>query len=92
MYGGEKMSAEIQQSLLIEEQRLKEAEAERYTRQRAFRVAFDFLDHHLPVLETEEYWLKVCEDLSVTSAENIDNRLCQELLSAVLIYMSNTIK
>ena len=87
MYGGEKVSAEIQQSLLAEEQRLKEAEAERYTRQRAFRVAFDFLDHHLP-----EYWLNVCEDLSVTSAENIDNRLCQELLSAVLIYMSNTIK
>ena len=90
MYGGENVSAEtIQQSLLEEEQRLNDTEANKHIRQKAFRVAFDFLESHLPVRNAEDYWLRVCEDLSQVSAANIDNTLCQELLSAVLIFMSN---
>jgi len=79
----------IQQSLLDEEKRLNNAEADKRARQKAFRVAFDFLDNHLPIVNAEDYWQKVCSDASMISAANIDNTLCQELLSAVLIYMSN---
>ena len=90
MYGGENVSADmIQQSLLDEEKRLNNAETDKHTRQKAFRVAFDFLENHLPIMNAEDYWLRVCNDVSIVSAENIDNTLCQELLSAILIYMSN---
>ena len=30
---------------------------------RAFRIAFDFLNAHLPVVGGEEYWLKTAEDV-----------------------------
>ena len=93
MYGGAKVNEEaVQQSLLSESDRMEEEQRQTHFRQRAFRVAFDFLEKHLPVQNTDEYWLKVCQDVSYASADNINNELCQELLSAVLEYMSNTAK
>ena len=77
----------IQQSLFDEGKRIEERERMDKEHKAAFRVAFDFLTTHYPAQDTEEYWLKTCDDISFASGENIDNRLCQELLGAVLNYL-----
>lgn len=77
----------IQQSLLNESQKIDEKERMDKEHKTAFRVAFNFLTEHYPAQDTEEYWIKTCDDISFASGENIDNRLCQELLGAVLNYL-----
>lgn len=82
----------IQQSLLDETERMDEAERLAKGHPKAFRVAFDFLAAHYPPANTEEYWLKTCKDVSLVSAENIENQLCQDLLYAVVNYLSELCK
>ena len=83
---------DIQQSLFDESNRIEEQERLNRIHKTAFRVAFDFLEKHDPPENTEEYWLQTCEDINYTSADNITNELCQELLGAVLRYLSEKVK
>lgn len=78
----------IQQSLRDESQRIEDKERMDKEHKTAFRVAFNFLTEHYPAQDTEEYWKLTCADISIASGENIDNRLCQELLGAVLNYLA----
>ena len=83
---------DVQQSLFDESNRMEEQERLNRIHKTAFRVAFDFLEKHDPPENTEEYWLQTCKDLNYASGDNITNELCQELLSAVLVYLSNKVK
>ena len=83
---------DIQQSLFDEESKIERAERDGRIHKAAFRMAFNFLAAHWPTEMTQEYWEKVCRDIEAVSAENITNNLCQELLSAVLVYMSRAEK
>ena len=79
----------VQQSLLNEANAIERERNEKVSRQQAFRVAFDFLEQHLPKQNTEEYWLNLCADISYVAALNDNNKLCQELLCAVLVYIAD---
>lgn len=83
---------DVQQSLFDEQTQIEKRERETRLHKTAFRVAFDFLQSHWPPENTEEYWLKACDDIRYASYDNTTNELCQELLSAVLVYMSNSSK
>lgn len=83
---------DVQQSLFDEQAKMEQLERDKRIHKAAFRVAFDFLDAHYPPGDDQEYWLKTCDDIRVASDENILNTLCQELLSAVLIYLSDKVK
>ena len=72
---------DIQQSLFDEENRIEQAERDQRIHKTAFRVAFDFLQAHYPPENTEEYWLKTVKELGIISSQNINNELCQRLLS-----------
>ena len=79
----------VQQSLLNEADTIERDRANKVSRQHAFRVAFDFLEKHLPTQNTEEYWLNLCNDVSYVASLNDNNMLCQELLCAVLVYIAD---
>lgn len=49
---------------------------------RAFRIAFDFLNAHLPVEGGEEYWLKTAEDLGEACRAADSDPLAVDLLAA----------
>ena len=49
---------------------------------RAFRIAFDFLNAHLPVEGGEEYWLKTAEDLGEACRAADSDPLVVDLLAA----------
>ena len=83
------MTAESLKQMLREEEKKIDQSTLHKT---AFRVAFDFLMMHYPPQQSKEYWLKVCDDIRKVSEANYFNQLCQELLSAVLVYLSNTEK
>ena len=78
---------DVQQSLFDEEAKIEQAERDSRMHKAAFRVAFDFLQAHWPVQHTEEYWLKFCEDIKFVSGVNSTNELCQELLTAITMYL-----
>ena len=86
------MSTDIQQSLFDEQARMEQAERDNRMHRAAFRAAYDFLNTHYPPEDTEQYWLQTCADVGIVSAEHITNELCQELLTAVLLYLSNKVK
>lgn len=83
---------DVQQSLFDESNRMEEQERLNRVHKTAFRVAFDFLEKHDPPESTEKYWLQTCKDLNYASGDNITNELCQTLLSAILIYLSDKVK
>lgn len=56
-------------------------------RKAAFRVAFDFLEKHMPPKNTEEFWNEACLDLSTAYMDHRGNRLCVALLVAVMNYL-----
>lgn len=49
---------------------------------RAFRIAFDFLNAHLPVAGGEDYWLKTAEDLGEACRAADNDPLAVDLLAA----------
>ena len=49
---------------------------------RAFRIAFDFLNAHLPVVGGEEYWLKTAEDVGEACRAADSDPLAVDLLAA----------
>ena len=49
---------------------------------RAFRIAFDFLNAHLPVEGGEAYWLKTAEDLGEACRAADSDPLTVDLLAA----------
>ena len=49
---------------------------------RAFRIAFDFLNAHLPVEGGEGYWLKTAEDLGEACRAADRDPLAVDLLAA----------
>jgi len=79
----------IQQSLLVEEVRIEQLECAARMRKTAFRVAFDFLEKHDPPEYTEEYWTGLAADVMEVSGANMDNALCQRLLTAVVLYLDD---
>ena len=84
------MSIEIQQSLFEESNRIEIIQRQAQFRKEAFRAAFDFLEKHDPPVNTEEFWMQFCKDLSAVSKEHKNNELCQKLLIAVAIYLGET--
>ena len=48
----------------------------------AFRIAFDFLNAHLPVAGGEDYWLKTAEDLGKACRAADSDPLAVDLLAA----------
>ena len=78
----------VQQSLFDEESNIEQVERDKRMHKAAFRAAFNFLAAHYPANPTEEYWTKMCDDIRVVSYENVNNELCQELLAAVILYLS----
>jgi hypothetical protein len=60
--------------------------------QKAFRIAFDFLNAHFPPSEDEEWWkqtAKECADASVASGETT---IVIELLTAIMNYLGKEYK
>lgn len=49
---------------------------------RAFRIAFDFLNAHLPAEGGEDYWLKTAEDMGEACRAANSDPLAVELLAA----------
>ena len=49
---------------------------------RAFRIAFDFLNAHLPVAGGEAYWLKTAEDVGEACRAADSDPLAVDLLAA----------
>lgn len=56
---------------------------------RAFRTAFDFLMQHWPVQNTNEWWSRTVDDLSLTAEDTKGNELAWRLLGAILDYLSS---
>ena len=83
------MAITVQQSLIEEVNKIDLAKQVENQHKKAFRVAFDYLITHWPVRNTEEWWEAACMDISIAAADNEDNRLCKELLTAVLDYISS---
>ena len=79
----------IQQSLFDEEVRIVQLERAARMRKTAFRVAFDFLEKHDPPEYTDEYWTKLANDVREVSGVNMNNALCQKLLTAVVLYLDD---
>lgn len=84
-------AAELQQSMFEEANRIEIAQLQEQQRKKAFRVAFEFLESHMPPRNTEEYWTRTCADIGRIADENHDNQLCQELLIAVITYLESEV-
>lgn len=67
---------------------------EEYARmhQKAFRVAFDFLNQHFPPADSDEWWLKMADDCGKASVSCGENRLLMELLSGIANYLGKEFK
>lgn len=57
--------------------------------QKAFRVAFDFLNQHFPPGENPEWWLTVTHHASEASVLAGENVLVNSLLSGVCHYLEH---
>ena len=60
--------------------------------QKAFRVAFDFLNAHFPPGSDDEWWLRSARELADTSVAAGENKLVIELLNGVFSYLSDECK
>lgn len=59
---------------------------------KAFRTAFEFLTHHFPPENTEEYWKKVAEDCGNICASTGEEPLTVQLVSGVVNYLDQECK
>lgn len=62
-------------------------QAEKTKHKKAFRVAFDALEHCWPPEHTEEYFKMAVDHLTLLHHENSENGLCRLLLVALIDYL-----
>lgn len=55
-------------------------------RKNAFRIAYDFMERHLPVKFTGEYFADALDDIRKLRANNKDNVLLEHLLVGIYEY------
>lgn len=78
---------EVQMSLLDEANKIDALQDKLAEHKTAFRVAYDFLEKHYPPANTQEYWTRTADDMSVVADDNKSNKLCWQLLTALLLYL-----
>jgi hypothetical protein len=60
--------------------------------QKAFRIAFDFLNTHFPPGEDDEWWIQSAKDVGIASDSSGNNVLAMELLNGVMNYLGQEYK
>ena len=57
--------------------------------QKAFRIAFDFLNSHFPPGMDDAWWEQAAKDVGRVSDESDNNDLAMELLNGVMNYLGH---
>jgi len=55
--------------------------------QKAFRVAFDFLNTHFPPIDDDGWWIQSAKDIADVNVKAGGGKLVTELLNAVYTYI-----
>lgn len=60
--------------------------------QKAFRIAFDFLNTHFPPGLDDEWWVQTAKDVGMAAESSGNNILTMELLNGVMNYFGHEYK